>query len=627
MKKYLALILAIMFMVTLAPFALASDEEAAEAVAASLIVSALTPNPQLEPWTEVDAKAKVLALAEDLAGIDYDTTFVADDGEAFEAGDPEGTAGSLTVKLKVELKSNTAISAETPLLTIPLRYGSGSGDDVMVPATTDSATLSSIQFNLTTGTVDGTIDIKAYALLGHGKGEPAKGVKWVAYDATKYEKTVEKLLKSGGTLYLSNAVPAETGTATSLKFAEIEKQTKPKLAVNYFPLAATNSWVVFKKDDMKTEWDKPKAVEDLEYITDNSATPSLAKLPDMLAQAGNKWDAFPDDVGLPVSDWKKGEKDAKATYFVREPAAFKDGKYYPPSAAIKLGIAPLGKAPGLKANFKTEIVKIKAGQIFATASSVVAATESSLTYASYTSLEIRANKELANISIAYVISADNEGSFHVFVGATAKKPASKTQTVALAKRFADPTGDILTMANNKKIEMDAKYEARIAPTATSTSIPKWGKAPKVSLVSTGTSIQVRQKATAKWNKTNTTNNGFGDTYAASAIVEYKAVAIDADGKITFELVIADPDEKDLNDAAKAIGDKVVFEIKESAFGDLEFPADWELVRDTVEALIKETYPDIKVTAMAEAEDKIELTLTLNGKSKKVIVSFEFEPED
>jgi hypothetical protein len=393
------------------------------------------------------------------------------------------------------------------------------------------ASATSITYNLVKGEV--TFVASEFTPLSYRIDVGTKTGRWVAYDKSKFDKAIANMPKKGGKLWISNAAvdratkaPTVAATTVIAEFNEVLAPDRLRIAPNYFLASQTSytvsdsvtingGWVVFDRGDMRDNWeDTGKILTGLEYAYEAGVT----KFNDFTS--GATWTSINPAVGLPVSN-EPGKREGtvgRATYFVRSAATLADGKYTAPSQFVRMAIAPPGKAPNVRGNFKTETIRFRAGQVV-----TINATVSSVT--PYTRDTAKAD---LTVNISDVISHPT-GQIRVQVGATAKRPSSAVGHVEIARRAAAPndpaapaTATSITVGTNGRPALVANtLEARIQVTGT-TAPNKWGKAPAASAITATTIIEVRVKSNAKLSKDGT-EMSFGETRAASLIVEFSPV--------------------------------------------------------------------------------------------------------
>jgi hypothetical protein len=447
---------------------------------------------------------------------------------------------------------------------------------VLAPLTSTSWSVNNVQFHTGTsfsalrydlvvgtvtgiGTGAGEFDMKAYA-IGSGTTAPTK---WTAFDGSanainRFTKAITALPRKGGTLWIANEAISTTAprvppAGSQVRFSTIEPQERLRVAINYSnEVAGEYRWVPFNRAELKDNFDKTEHIlTGIEY----AYAPGITKIADVLAEDSavvtidgvsvsvGQWAAFPGigaaaTNGLPISNELRNEKPARATYFVRTAATITglgtaEEKYFPPSTVARLGVAPMGRALNIRANFKTESIRLRAEQRFATGTSVATAD-----FRVFTRAELQADKTLANLVISDNITSGD--SVRVFAAATARRPASTVSSIPLAARGTAPVLADLGAAANGKPTLDKAFESRITIAGegqTAIANPntvKWGGAPRANNLATNTSIEVRRKANARFDR----NAGdFGTTRAASETVVFRVKAM---SPLEFEIVPVSP---------------------------------------------------------------------------------------
>jgi hypothetical protein len=308
------------------------------------------------------------------------------------------------------------------------------------------------------------------------------GDKWKAGAPT--EKDITRILGRGGQLALTDKLDrrslvssaAASGETAAVEgsvvviFGEVEKRERFRAVINYFPQwlnetpgvrTEPNTWVLINKDDRSTPGDITKNITGLEFRMETDKT-KVADLTNV-----SSWAAFP-TAGLPYSNWLKNERPTRATYFVRIPAVgpatvSATAKWQPASTVARLGIAPPGRAPNVRPNYKTEVVRVRAGMSISLANGA----EGTYTwYPTKDDLPERGNVEITN-------NITNATNIKVFAQATARRPATAITTIVLAERENAPVAG--NFAQNKARAVAASGVSGLQIRADNNATTKWGR--------------------------------------------------------------------------------------------------------------------------------------------------------
>jgi len=308
-------------------------------------------------------------------------------------------------------------------------------------------------------------------------------------------------------------------------FSKIEKRGKtPKLVVNYLIYSddagvTAGKWTLSEKGKLNAE-----KVTNIEYVK-----PAGKKL-----EAADEFVAFPDpdpeDGGIDVLLKGDGDKiGGKVTYFIKVSANNDSSKYNPATRAAKINVSAAGKSPKLKPDYKSGVIKVKAGM----AVSVDGGTD----YILY------GKTADSSRGIAVMPAKDKMPEFgtadvKVFSYASDKKPASLDQTIKIATKAAKPTAGITF--DGKKFTFAKELEAK-----TKLTDAKWGKI-KIDIPAADkiVDIYVRTKSTAKAIKPNEDNiTGFDGTSASDIVkvtIKFTVTGTGADKKTTAEFTYGTP---------------------------------------------------------------------------------------
>ena|GEM_PF-2638109 len=278
---------------------------------------------------------------------------------------------------------------------------------------------------------------------------------------------------------------AAVAGATIIEFAKITGRPRvTKLAINY---------AIYAADLAETPGQWALAAKGATTVSDTVSDLQIA-----VAAANKKdpddegWGRFRAAQGINVLHTEAGVKPTKTIYLVRgAPKGGNDGSAVAAAKPYKITASSQLVQPKLKVNYKLENIKPKVGM------SLSGTGIETVVYA-------KASPALKGVPIGTAIG-ETEGNVLAWMTATAKKPASRIQSIALAPRAALPTEPEEVPAPGGKIKLPSKWEIF---NATSN---KWGGVP--ALTASVTTIEnVRLKATAKADKPGT---GYTDL-AASA---------------------------------------------------------------------------------------------------------------
>ncbi len=286
------------------------------------------------------------------------------------------------------------------------------------------------------------------------------------------------------------AVAAVEG-AVVLKFAKIAARPKAeKLVVNYALFkdatgVTPGEWALTKKDATTTAVKTGLQVA----LSDDKKNPNVTKV----EEVSFTWGAFPEEGGLNVEALAEGSKPTKRVYLVRLQPVMEAGKYAPASKPAKVTASSEQKAVKLKADYKKELIKGKENLnvFFGGDISKVDAEKTYTKDAPRGTLMAPMTKEQAKagVDISTYMTEARE-SVTLWIGATEKKPATAKQVIKLAAR-AYLKNEALSPAKGKLKVDSKKYEVL------NTEKNKWGSLPKVEASKT---LSIRLKATAKGGK-------------------------------------------------------------------------------------------------------------------------------
>lgn len=435
-----------------------------------------------------------------------------------------------------------------------------SADGETTPA---AITIDGIDINTGKFYISGTA-ATAEEIAAQVKGYSVKAGTWVEFKADKWEKAYKSFLKKGGTLQITNAltskkklvdgvaftpgeaavsagttasdapadatgtpaipaVPAIPGVTPSyvVTFAKIDAApAAPKLVVNYTALAfndtsdgdwATAQYGVWTLGD-KTKNGAALAVADLEKYA--ICRPADNKK----IAAGDTWSVMSDDASenaeVAIKPIGPNEKvGGKYTYFVKvlpfkTEAASGDDKFTPsPLKDVKLGVLSAGKAPKVKADYKNNVLKVKAGlQIWgrgdgSTAFSKIYVKDA----AAKTELDKLDNFKDAAVSavpakdamptLVAIVGTGDKYDLKVRFNATAKKPASLVQTIKIPDISGSPATGMFSF-DGKKFTIDSTVQVKFPVSDTA----KWGKGLKGFTPGTNFEFDARIASTAKAEK-------------------------------------------------------------------------------------------------------------------------------
>lgn len=231
--------------------------------------------------------------------------------------------------------------------------------------------------------------------------------------------------------------------ATVIKFPKIAARPKAtKMAINYGIAnyadntgETTGQWVLTAKNATDVDAAALAAVQIAPATADG-------KKPE-----NDTWGRFKAGQGINIKSTKAGDKPAKTVYLVRTApvADSATGNYTPASKPYKVTASGQLAAPKLKADYKKEIIKPKAGMIVG----VDLATSTAITYAKGDA----AIKDGFNISAILTL---DDTFVNAMTLATAKKPASAVQEITLAPRAR--LDDAAIAFNKAKLSMGKGYE-------------------------------------------------------------------------------------------------------------------------------------------------------------------------
>lgn len=344
--------------------------------------------------------------------------------------------------------------------------------------------------------VEAVFDLVAETVTCAFDGTPFAGYavngKWARYKAASFQKALMSLLNSGGILTVASQMDKNGKSpykgaggeppAYTVEFPKVEARPKgPKLGVYYGPDGGADgypgSW------GLSENGKKALALNGYVY----AELPGGVKKPG----EGTEWATFGEE-GIKVKETGAGEKQDKTVYYIKKAAAVEGtgaaARYIPAGKMFKVTALSTAKAPKLKADYKKEMLRGKAG-----------------IYISNVSFTAKGFGISGNLD-------RGDCSGYAYTPPTGKKPASQKQPVLLAPRAAAPSGFPGSVdAEKGKVTLWPEYEAFDPVKA------KWGQWPK--FVKPGGVIQVRAKNTAKQQKNGVSTGeaaGFAAPFAVTA---------------------------------------------------------------------------------------------------------------
>lgn len=284
--------------------------------------------------------------------------------------------------------------------------------------------------------------------------------------------------------------------ATIVEFPLIEARPKTnpdKLIIDYSICAdptniTTGAWTLVKKGSTTA------------YTDGIEIAPSRnGKTPDEV-EDGIPWYGI-DESGIPILPYGS----AKQVYLARTAPVVSDGKYIPASKPFKLTPLTQQKQTNYKADYKNEIIKLKAGTF------IFGGTVKELEQTLLLEQNTATSAQTLDLGLYYKSNAtDKSGvvltkildntdldskttqSICIWTPATAKKPATMTQEYKLAIR--NNINDQTFIGENGKVSISSKLNLEFLNTTNN----KWGSLPKYT-ASTQIIDGVRIKSTAKAN--------------------------------------------------------------------------------------------------------------------------------
>ncbi|MCL2082620.1 MAG: hypothetical protein FWH04_05220 [Oscillospiraceae bacterium] len=287
----------------------------------------------------------------------------------------------------------------------------------------------------------------------------------------------------------SGSDPAVDG-ATIIAFPKINGRPKAaKLAINYAiyddsTSITTGQWILSEK----------KAT----VAADVSGLQIAVAAADKKNPDGNGYGRFKDGQGINVMPTEEGQKPVKTIYLIRvAPVGGNDGSAQAAGASYKVTASGQLAQPKLKADYKKEIIKPKAGM--------------SVKINDTITLYQKGMPELKGVPIGDILGSD-ETLMSVWTVATAKKPVSRVQEITLAPRAALSDSPESLMLNGV-FKLDKKYEIF------NSAGNKWGGLPKLTAGQENIAI-ARLKATAKASKTGTSYTGVAASANGSIALQW-----------------------------------------------------------------------------------------------------------
>lgn len=368
-----------------------------------------------------------------------------------------------------------------------LLFVSASGEKIIV---TDDDSKSSI--NLSDETLS-LASYNAYSLDG--------GLKWKT--GTLSDADFAKALSKDVTLWLTNGdIDSKTKKPVSdsavTKFKKIQaRPSAPKLSVNYAIGADLTGFTT--GDFVLTAKNGNTAVKNGIEIAE-----AEGKAPD-----SNGYGKFYDGTsnGIPIKALE-GSKVVKTAYYVRIAPTTTSAASKPAKISVSCELKPTK----YKANYKTEIIKLKKGDL------IYAGTDTSLdaiaTVVSGATANLASgqlisitNAKGAEVSLADYLTTAAQ-TIIIWKAGTDKKAPTAKQVYTLAPRAS--ITDVTIDGVNGKITIPNTYEIRV------NSAAKWGKLPKITM---DMSFDIRVKATAKGTGTDD-SSGFAASETGDIDVVY-----------------------------------------------------------------------------------------------------------
>jgi len=466
MKKYLALFLAIMFMVTLAPMALATDADDVAAVVgkinalsgADLNLPALTHPDQ---YTEVSAEAAALAIAIEAADDDSVTVTVETAGD-FDAAEAADEPGNITVSFNVE-KGDEKDDTNELTFVVPFTVDPGDGGDTCPGGSCTSKCGDDCDFDdggdigsevnfaaipfLSQGTgssIGGTINLVAetISITGTYAGYSFNGTKWFEGDLSP-DAFKAQLGKGIPKLTFATELTANKKAASGTSITVFP-------AINKRPKGNPDKLTVFYNQDNTWSFAARRATEALPAGSLSSFQWVPTATTDRAPADGAVFVPFNNASGeKTVKGLAENGKVQRSNYHFRN-SATKGGTtaapvYTPASSVFRVTVSGQLRAPRARANYKTEVVALRANTFYATGTSMANARSATATM---TSIKM-------NLTIGNVLNPDTIGGVIIQTAATGKRPASAKFELELARRFRAPTvSDLAFNADTGKFERE-----------------------------------------------------------------------------------------------------------------------------------------------------------------------------
>lgn len=390
---------------------------------------------------------------------------------------------------------------------------------ISIAATSTSISGGEIDLNAETITVDGN-----YA------GYSFDGKKWVSGELSS-DNFKAQLNKGIPKLSFATELDAKgkkaSGTSIAF-FPAIEKRPKGNIQ-KYSVFYSDTAWS-FGANKKAKEPVNTTLLSSFEWIP--STIEKSQKTPEGVFVSFN--DSI-DNTERIIKEPDSNGKVQKSVYFFRNAATHKNRKYYPASNPFKINVSSKLKPLKLKANYKTEKIKVPKGS-----------------YVNET--QVTDAKGVVSISdmMGQTITAYKSG--------TGAKPATAVASLTLAARTPTATGTLTSDDKGKFTkEQIGNLEFRAVNSAANA---KWGKFPK-----TGTAFEVRLKSTARVKKNETEGTAASEIFDVDVMrpavgAESKAVTLTFRARNT---VITDPELALLTAVAMHIGDTVTLLISEMTF--------------------------------------------------------------
>ncbi len=331
------------------------------------------------------------------------------------------------------------------------------------------------------------------------------GAKWKTGGLTP--KAFASLLNKGGTLHLATEMQGKAPKAGSLiiKFPTIAMRPKAtKYVVNY-EIAADNTgltnggWVITVKGGQE-----PIRNGVIIAATDGKKT----IVPD--SQSQMSYGTFPAEGGINVADIAANGKQAKQLYYIST-SPIATGTITPMSKTQKLRIKGISKPPSQTRNYKKEVIKGKVNMMVYFGDTF--GDNAANLFGPLTKEEAKKGVDMSK----YLVETGTSIA-HIWINASAKKPATAKAVVTLANRAVITDTDVpVTFGSKGKPKLSKEYE--------SFTKDKWGS--KL----TGDSYIIRKKAAAKSSKF-----GIDTGFAASAQRTGKIVGDSATVKFAWDSI-------------------------------------------------------------------------------------------